>query len=212
MEHKEQETSHFRAQAQTQGPTAVVTQQRKRERSHLLAFPFQDCVSPAVSVPPVLRYLHPFLHWNASGSADRGGETRLATRTDAFWTTNALKIDTGKFHNDEPTHTDGARATLVSTFMRADKKGTPTRMGHYQQRKPPLMITNLKYDQDLTKYTKCTTVQTKGNPNKMIQKEVTRRTIDTGHHPFNRDWQEPFKTRTTPHKNRWRKHYSGQFH
>lgn len=77
----------------------------------MLAFPFQDCLPPAASVPPVLRYLHPFLHWNARSSADRE-ETRLATRTDAFWITNAFKMAIGKlspwFHNGELTHADGA--------------------------------------------------------------------------------------------------------
>lgn len=157
MDHKEQETLHFSVQMQTQGPTAADTEQSRRERSHLLAFPFQDCLPPAASVPPVLRYFHPLLHWNASRSADRGREMRLANRTDVIQMTNTLKLVTGTFslwlhkwwsakHWWCPCH------MRASTLIRVDKKGTLNRVGAYQHRKPSLMITgstSLKSDQDL---------------------------------------------------------------
>lgn len=83
-------------------------QQRKepsrRELSHLLAFPFQDCLSPAASMPPVLRDFHPFLHWNARCSADKGRKMRLATMTDAIQRTNTPELVTGSHSgstNDE---------------------------------------------------------------------------------------------------------------
>ena len=195
MDHKEQETSHFRAQRQTQGPAAADTEQSRRERSHLLAFPFQDRLPPAASVPPVLRYFHPFLHWNANCSADRRREMRLATRTDALWTTNTLKLVTGMlslwFHKQwTGKHWWCLSHTRASTLVKVDKKGTLSRVGAYQQRKPPLMITSvqpLNLIKTWSSILNATQVQTKRNQNKMTRKETTRTTRETGHHSSNRD-------------------------
>lgn len=195
MDHKEQETSHFRAQTQTQGPTAADTEQNRRERSHLLAFPFQNCLPPAASMPPVLRYFHPFLHWNASRSADRGRQMRLATRTDAIWTTNTLKLVTGMlslwfYKRWTGKHWWCLSHTRTGTPARVDKKGTLSSVCAYHQRKPSLMITNvqaLNLIKTWFRILNATCIQTKHNQNKMTWQETTRTTRETGHHSSNRD-------------------------
>lgn len=182
-----------------------------RERSHLLAFPFQDCLPPAASVPPVLRYFHPFLYWNASRSADKGRERRLTTRTDAIPTTNTLKLVTGMLSLWFHKRWTGKRwwclsHTITRALVRVDKTGTLSRVGTYQQRKPSLMITSvqvLNLIKTWSSMLNATQVQTKCNQNK---KDTTRTTRETGHHSSNRDKRKPIKIRTTPYKNKWRKH------
>lgn len=144
----------------------------------------------------------------------RGEKMRLATRTDAIWTANTLKLVTGTasfwFHNQwQDKHWWCPCHIRASAFMRADSKGTLSRVGAYQQRKPSLMITGvqaLNLIETWCSILNATKVQTKCNQNKMTWKETTRTMRETGHHSSNRGSRKSVKTRTSPHKNRWRKH------